>query len=86
MDRDNSGTLSVNDRKAKPNHPDHRGKATINGVEYWVSGWNKTGPNGPFVSLAFQRKQEPARERTAADSYDAQFGSGGTGGTDEVPF
>lgn len=56
--RDNSGTLSRNDRKQKPNHPDHRGSATIDGKEYWISAWVKEGPNGRFFSLAFQPKDQ----------------------------
>ena len=56
--RDNSGTLSRNDRKQKPTHPDHRGQAVIDGVEYWISAWVKEGPNGRFFSLAFEKKEE----------------------------
>lgn len=57
-DRDNSGTLSRNDRKQKPSHPDHRGSCVIDGKEYWISAWVKEGPNGRFFSLAFQPKDQ----------------------------
>jgi hypothetical protein len=56
QERDNSGLLGLNDRKEKDSHPDHKGSCMIDGVEYWVSGWDKENQYGPFISLAFQRK------------------------------
>ena len=60
-ERDNNGALFTNDRKEKENHPDYKGSATINGVEYWVSGWIKA-PSGKatkkWMSLAFEAKQK----------------------------
>jgi len=57
---DNSGAMFVNDRKLQDNHPDRQGSATIDGVEYWVSGWIKEGTGGKpkWMSLAFKRKEE----------------------------
>lgn len=59
---DNSGSLSRNERKEQPNHADYKGKATIAGVEYWISAWIKTGENGKWLSLSFKPKeaQQPA--------------------------
>lgn len=54
--QNNSGTLFKNDRKEKDTHPDSTGTALIDGVEYWVSGWTKSGAKGKFVSMAFKRK------------------------------
>ena len=59
---DNSGAIFVNDRKEKGSHPDRSGTATINGVEYWVSGWLKQGEKGPFLSLAFKLKEKQAEK------------------------
>lgn len=56
MAYENSGTISKNKKKEKPNHPDITGQATIEGIAYWISGWKKTGQNGDFYSLAFKRK------------------------------
>lgn len=56
--RDNSGTLSRNNKKISPNHPDHRGSAVVDGVEYWISAWVKEGEYGKFFSLSFQKKEE----------------------------
>ena len=56
--RDNSGTIFVNDRKETEKHPDRTGTAMIDGVMYYVSGWIKSGAKGQFLSLAFKRKEE----------------------------
>ena len=55
--KDNSGSIFVNDRKEKDTHPDRSGTARINGVDYWLSGWIKTDKNGKtYMSLAFKPK------------------------------
>jgi hypothetical protein len=58
--RDNSGTLFVNDRKTDKNSklPDRKGDAIINGQAMWISGWLKDGKNGQFLSLSFTPKEE----------------------------
>lgn len=67
--RDNSGSLFLNDRKEKDNHPDFKGTAMIDGVVYWISGWSKQGQRGDFQSLAFKRKDEQTtREQPAQQS------------------
>lgn len=53
---DNSGSLFKNDRKSSDKQPDMRGNATIDGVEYWISAWTKTGQRGKFLSLSLQKK------------------------------
>lgn len=55
--RDNSGSVFVNDRKETAKHPDRTGTAMIDGVMYYVSGWIKEGAKGKFMSLAFKRKE-----------------------------
>lgn len=58
-ERDNSGAVFVNDHKQKDTHPDRKGSAKINGVDYWVSGWLKKDRNGKqFLSLSFTEKQD----------------------------
>ena len=78
-DNTNSGILSVNDRRTKPTHPNFKGQCTIKTpdgelVEYWVSGWEKSGKRGPFVSLSFEPKE---KEEKAASSGQSSFLSGG---------
>ena len=77
MKYDNSGSLSKNDRKEKPTHPDVKGKATINGVEYWLDGWKKEGEKGTWYSLSFKPKdtEAPKGKPTKNDAPD-----------DEIPF
>jgi hypothetical protein len=77
---DNSGIIYVNDRKEKDNHPDRTGTCTIDGREYWISGWLKTGDKGPFLSLAFKPKeakskpqQEPTRQQPRGKFDDGEI-------------
>lgn len=68
-DNTNSGLLAKNRRKEKDSHPDYSGSINVNGVEYWLSGWLKTGKEGSklagekFFSLSVRPKDE---QRAAA--------------------
>lgn len=78
--KDNSGAMFVNDRKEADNHPDRRGDALIDGVEYWVSGWVKEGKKGKWLSLSFKRKdQRGATTRDEAQQGPVDLDS-------EIPF
>ena len=59
--RENSGALFTNDKREKETHPHYNGKATIGGVDYYVSSWIKEGKNGKFQSLSFKPVQEQAK-------------------------
>ena len=59
--KDNSGTLFKNDKREKETHPNAKGTALIDGVEYWVSAWTKEGKAGKFQSLSFERKDKATR-------------------------
>lgn len=65
--KDNSGSLFVNERRTSDRHPDRTGSATIGGVEYWVSGWIKEGRDGkkPWLSMAFTTKDDGRRSDPA---------------------
>lgn len=78
-DNTNSGALFTNDRRTKPTHPNFKGSCTIKTpdgelVEYWVSGWEKSGKKGPFVSLAFEQKEKGEKPVSSGQS---SFLSGG---------
>lgn len=56
MKYDNSGILGKNHRKTSDSHPEYSGNITIEGREYWLSGWVKEGKNGKFFSLSVRAK------------------------------
>lgn len=60
MSYDNSGILGRNDKREKETHPEFTGSATIDGQDYWISGWVKEKNGRRFFSLAFKQKQERA--------------------------
>lgn len=70
--KDNSGSLSRNKRKEKDTHPDMKGKATIAGVEYWISGWTKENADGKWLSLSFEPKDgdKSTRQSPKRDAED----------------
>lgn len=73
-DYDNNmrGVLFKNDKKQSDTHPDYKGNAEIEGVEYWVSAWIKTsGKGAKFMSMSFQAKEQQA-PRQAAPSQQRQ--------------
>jgi hypothetical protein len=76
--RERSGILFKNDRKTSANHPDYKGTATLDGEEFYISGWIKQGRNGKFLSLSFTAKndQRTGEPRTPGDDedVDAAFG------------
>lgn len=76
--RDNSGSISKNDRKEEDRHPDIKGQAVVDGRAYWVAGWLKENDKGKWYSLAFTPKDDqpkPAAKKPAQSSLD-----------DDIPF
>lgn len=76
--KDNSGSLFKNDRREKDTHPNAKGTALIDGVEYWVDAWTNEARDGSkYQSLKFKRKdadqrgsygkQEPPRQSRDLD-------------------
>lgn len=83
-DKTNSGALHINDRRTKPTHANFKGNCTIKTpdgelIEYWISGWEKSGKNGPFVSLSFELKNK-SEEAVAVTK--SSFLSGGAKSTE----
>jgi hypothetical protein len=54
--KNNSGSLFVNERKQQESHADYQGTALIEGVEYYVDGWRKEGKNGKKGWISFRVK------------------------------
>ena len=83
--KDNSGSIFVNERKQNDKQPDRTGTAMIDGKEYYVSGWLKNGKRGPWLSLAFKPKEEArAPRREAAPAATAERWSDTL--DDDLPF
>lgn len=83
--KDMSGSLFKNDRREKDTHPNAKGTALIDGVEYWVDAWTNEARDGSkYQSLKFKRKDAahgspaghmPANEQITPVDFD-----------DDVPF
>ena len=55
-DNSNRGAVWGNDKREKESHPHFKGKATVDGVEYYVSAWRRgegAKPNSPALSFSF---------------------------------
>ena len=66
--KDNSGSLFKNDRKTEESHPQAKGSAKINGIEYWVSAWTKTTKEGvKWQSLSFTPKDAKPKPKSFDD-------------------
>ena len=53
-DNELRGALFRNDKGDNPRRPDYRGRCTIGGKQFRMSGWLKTSHNGDrYMSIAF---------------------------------
>jgi hypothetical protein len=65
-DNTNSGLLARNNKQGNESRPDYRGSINVDGTEYWLSAWIKTGRDGTklagqkYMSLSVQPKDAPA--------------------------
>lgn len=92
-DNTNTGMLSKNDKGGVESRPDYRGSINIEGVEYWLSGWIKTGKDGGkmegqrFFSLSVQRKDaKPSDNRVTEKPANKKVDSDGWPDDSDIPF
>jgi hypothetical protein len=70
-DKTNTFTLNKNDKGDNPKRPDYRGKGNLNGVNFKLGAWLKTGPDGPFLSGAFTIEEDTEeRAKPAVEGAD----------------
>ena len=80
FDNTNKGVLFKNENKTSDNHPDYKGSVNVNGTEYWLSSWIKTGKKGKFMSLSVSQKDDAKKPVKQASKQDEDFGD------DSIPF
>ena len=82
-DNNNRGSIWKNEDRKSDSHPQFKGSAEVNGVEYWVSGWlRKAGanPKAPAMSFSFTAKeQQSATKPTPSPSI-------GNDDLEDIPF
>ena len=65
-DNRNSGIITRNDKQGNEKRPDYRGSINVDGRDYWISAWIKTGRDGTklagqkYMSLSVEPKDAQA--------------------------
>ena len=55
--KDNSGALFKNDRKAEPSHADYNGAIRVAGTDYWLNCWiNESADGKKYMKLTVKKK------------------------------
>jgi len=83
-DNRNSGIITRNDKQGYETRPDYRGSINVEGRDYWISCWIKTGRDGTklagqkYMSLSVKPKDEmPAPAPATMSSYGTgEYGRG----------
>jgi len=60
-DNNNRGSIWKNEDRKSETHPQFKGSAEVNGIEYWVSGWLRkadANPKAPAMSFSFTAKDQ----------------------------
>lgn len=82
------GVLFKNEDKQTDKHPDYRGQATIEGVEYFLDVWinesQKTGKK--FLSCSFKKKDKQPGAKIPRKPTQPKSGTGFDDMDDDIPF
>lgn len=88
FDNTNRGAIWVNDNRETDRHPDYKGSANVDGVEYWVACWKRkpgASDRAPVLSFQFEKKEEkgaakkPSKAPAQKSQEDVPF-------DDDLPF
>ena len=77
-DKELAGVLFANDKEGNEKRPDWKGSIQIEGVEYWISGWDRTSAKGALISLKAEKKKTAMAAMAKAEEP-APF-------DDDIPF
>lgn len=80
-DNELRGVLFRNEHKREgKKDADYRGRATVNGTEYWLDAWVNDGKNGKYMSIKFKEKDaQPAAPAPAPAVQPEPY-------NDDIPF
>lgn len=85
-DNDNRGAVWRNEKKSTDKHPDFTGKATIAGVDYYVSAWRRgpdDNPKSPALRFSVTAVEEVAKKTIQQAKQSVQHGDDFD---DDLPF
>lgn len=93
-DNNNEGAIWKNEEKQKETHPDFKGNAVIEGVEYWVSAWKRSpdaNPKAPALKFKVTTKEEvhkngKKRTEQSLQSNGQNANQFDQDGFDDIPF
>jgi len=95
-DNSNRGSVWKNEDRKSDSHPQFRGSAEVNGVEYWVSGWLRkpdANPKAPAMNFSFSAKEnqahsQPPQQSSQVQQAKAAVMAGGFDASfdDDIPF
>jgi hypothetical protein len=86
-DNNLTGIISKNERKTDDKHPDIKGQCEIDGVQYWMDGWQKSrnSDGGKFYSMKFKRK-DAAQAKPVQAAPKPVTQPGGFDDDQDIPF
>ena len=82
---DNRGAVWRNEKKTTEKHPDFTGKATIDGVDYYVSAWRR-GPDDNPKAPALRFSVTPVAEVATREIQQAKTMVADDFDQDSIPF
>lgn len=93
-DNNNEGAIWKNEDKQSDKHPDFKGNAVIEGVEYWVSAWKRSpdaNPKAPALKFRLKAKEEvhnngKQRAEQSLQSNGQNANQFDQDGFDDIPF